>query len=333
MLFMDLHEEASMGYRRIDATERRLIYDWRKAGLGQSEIARRLSRDKSSISRELSRNTGQKGYRYKQAQRKAEARAKRAGDRTFTEEMRQEIREKILQGYTPEMIHGRAHLEGRPMVSRERIYQYIFKCATQGDDLYKHLPRAKRRRKRRIPRDDTHGRGRIPNKRSIETRPDVVETRERLGDWEGDLITGASSTGHLVTLVERKTLFTLTGKVNSKHAEPVRERISSLFAQVPSQARKTLTLDNGKEFALHEAMSRDTGIDVYFAHPYHSWERGTNENTNGLIRRLYPKKSSFARIRRRELKAIDRYLNDRPRKCLGWLTPREALHIELGWTG
>lgn len=322
-----------MGYKRINSTERHLIYDWLKDELSQSEIARRLSHSKSSISREISRNRGRKGYRYKQAQRKADVRATREGDRTFTEEMRREIREKIPQGYTPEMIHGRAHLEGRAMVTHERIYQYIYEDARQGRTMWKHLPRAKRRRKRRCPRDENRGRGKLVNQRSIDTRPAMAATRSRIGDWEGDLINGASDTGHLVTLVERKTLFTLTGKVDGKHAPQVKQQIGALFDQMPSQARKTLTLDNGKEFALHEDIARENGIDVYFAHPYHSWERGTNENTNGLIRRLYPKKSSFSRIDARELTRIDRYVNDRPRKRLGWLTPREALQVELRLIG
>ena len=322
-----------MDYSHISETERRLIYDWRKEGLSLSEIARRLSRNKSSISREVTRNSGQKGYRYKQAQRKAETQAKRDGDRTFTDEMRQEIRKKILQGHTPEIIHGRALLEGRAMVSHERIYTFIYEDARQGGELWRHLPRAKRKRRRRCPSDASRSRGQIINQRRIDLRPAIVEERSRVGDWEGDLIEGAAGTGHLVTLVERKTLFTLTGKVNSKHAHLVKQQIGTLFDQVPYEVRKTLTLDNGKEFALHEECAQENSIDVYFAHPYHSWERGTNENTNGLIRRLYPKKSSFAHIKGKELLQIDRYVNDRPRKCLGWFTPREALYAELCASG
>jgi len=318
-----------MEYQRIDYTERRLICEWLKDGLQPKKIAERLSRSTSSISREIARNSGQRGYRHQQAQRKAEAHARRDGDRTFSEEMRQEIREKIPLGYTPEMIHGRARLEGRPMVTHERIYQFIYADARQGGTLWKHLPRAKRKRKRRCPRDDGRRRGRIPHQRSIDSRPDIVQTRKRVGDWEGDLITGVSDTGHLVTLVERKTRFTLIGKVDSKHADQVKQQVGTLFAQVPYDARKTLTLDNGKEFALHQQMGQESGIDVYFAHPYHSWERGTNENTNGLIRRIYPKRASFAHIGAEELTRIEQYVNDRPRKCLGWLTPREALYAEL----
>ena len=159
----------------------------------------------------------------------------------------------------------------------------------------------------------------------IDTRPAEVETRESVGHWEGDLINGAHQTGNLVTLVERNTRFTLVGRTDTKEAKEVLDEICGLFSVMAQASRLSLTLDNGKEFARHEEMAAMTGMDVFFANPYHSWERGTNENTNGLIRRLHPKKSSFAAIRDEDLKRIDEYLNDRPRKCLGWMTPREKM--------
>jgi IS30 family transposase len=152
----------------------------------------------------------------------------------------------------------------------------------------------------------------------IDTRPVSVETRRQAGHWEGDLINGAHSTGNLVTLVVRTTRFTLVGRTDSKEASEVSAVIEACFALLPVGSRLSLTFDNGKDFAQHEALARILGLDIYFAKPYHSWERGTNENTNGLIRRLYPKQSSFANIREDELARIERYLNDRPRKCLGW---------------
>ncbi len=159
----------------------------------------------------------------------------------------------------------------------------------------------------------------------IDTRPPEVETRATLGHWEGDLINGANKTGNLVTLVERKTRFTLVDRTDTKEAKEVTRSICRRFAEMPSASCLSLTLDNGKEFAFHETLARKTGMDVFFARPYHSWERGTNENTNGLIRRLHPKKSSFSGIGKAALKRIDRFLNDRPRKCLGWMTPREQM--------
>ena len=154
--------------------------------------------------------------------------------------------------------------------------------------------------------------------------------RQIVGHWEGDLIVGASGSGNLATLVERSSRFTLVGRTKSKDAQEVAQKICALFKRLPQEARRSLTLDNGKEFARHEEIARQAAVDVFFANPYHSWERGTNENTNGLIRRLYPKKSSFAEIGAVELRRIGTFLNDRPRKCLGWRTPREAMAAFLG---
>jgi IS30 family transposase len=289
------------------------------------EVARRLGRAASSISRELLRNRGKRGYRPKQAHWKAQERAKRPGPRRFTEAVRLEAEKRLLEGWTPEIISGRARLEGRAWVCKETIYKHVYAQAKAGGELWKSLPRAHRKRRRRCPRVDGRGRGKIPNQRMIDTRPAEVETRALVGHWEGDLINGAAKTGNLATVVERNTRFTLVGRTNTKEADEVTAVLCALLRQVPQFARTGLTLDNGKEFARHEDLAHATGLDVFFARPYHSWERGTNENTNGLIRRLYPKQSSFAHIGKRELRRIDRYLNDRPRKCLGWKTPREAM--------
>jgi len=314
-----------MTYKRVTAEERELIYRWRKEGHAQREIARRLDRDVSCICRELGRNTGLKGYRPKQAHEKAQAQAKRAGPRRFTDDVRAEAEARIKEGWTPAIIGGRARLEGRPWVCAETIYAHIYADAKAGGTLWKDLPRAKRKRRRRCPRQDGRGRGQIPNQRRIDTRPAEVETRQTIGHWEGDLINGANGTGNLATLVERRSRFALVDRTNSKEAPEATRKICALFKTLPPRARRSLTLDNGKEFAQHEEIAKDAVMDVFFAHPYHSWERGTNENTNGLIRRLHPKKSSFAGIGKAELKRIDTFLNDRPRKILGWSTPREIL--------
>lgn len=314
-----------MTYKRVTGEERRLIYRWRREACGVREIARRLRRCAGSISRELVRNLGKKGYRPKQAHWKAQERAKRPGPRRFTEVVRLDAEKRLLEGWTPEIISRRAQLEGRAWVCKETIYKYLYADAKAGGELWKHLPRAHRKRRRRCPRQDGRGRGRIPNQRMIDTRPAEVETRQTVGYWEGDLINGAAKTGNLVTAVERKTRLTLLGRTDTKEASEVTPELSAMFLKVPLVARLGLTLDNGKEFARHEDLAHATGLDVFFARPYHSWERGTNENTNGLIRRLYPKGASFARIGDAELDRIDRFLNDRPRKCLGWQTPREAM--------
>jgi len=319
-----------MAYKRVTAEERALIYRWLKQGEAQNEIARRLGRNQGSISRENARNTGLKGYRPKQAHEKAQDQAKRDGPRRFTDEVRADAEARLKEGWTPAIIGGRARLEGRPWVCAETIYTHIYADAKAGGTLWKNLPRAKRKRRRRCPRQDGRGRGQIPNQRRIDTRPAEIETRQTIGHWEGDLINGANGTGNLATLVERRSRFTLVGRTDSKEAEEVTLKICALFKTLPQRARQSVTLDNGKEFARHEKIAADTVMDVFFAHPYHSWERGTNENTNGLIRRLYPKKSSFAGIGRTEIRRIDAFLNDRPRKCLGWSTPREMLTAFLG---
>ena len=314
-----------MAYKRLSAEERELIYRWGQEGRKQSEIARLLGRDPGSISREIKRNTGLRGYRPKQAHEKAQAQAKRPGPRRFTDEVRIDAEARLKEGWTPEIIGARAQLEGRPFVCKETIYKYVYADAKAGGTLWKNLPRAKRKRRRRCPRQEGRGRGQIPNRRMIGTRPAEVATRLSVGHWEGDLINGAHGTGNLETLVERHTRFARVGRTDSKDAEEVKQKTRELFEPLPQKSRLSLTLDNGKEFAKHEEIARDSGIDVFFANPYHSWERGTNENTNGLIRRLYPKGSSFAGIGETELKRIDRFLNDRPRKCLGWMTPREKM--------
>ena len=314
-----------MAYKRVTEAERRHIYRWRQEGHGMREVARRLGRAASSICRELVRNRSKRGYRPKRAQWKATEKARRPGPRRFTEVVRVDAEARLKDGWTPEIIGQRARLEGRAWVCKETIYKHIYADAKAGGALWENLPRARRKRHRRCPRQEGRGRGRIPNQRMIDTRPAEVEARTSVGHWEGDLINGAHETGNLVTLVERNTRFSLIGRTDSKEAEEVTAAVCALFASLPQAARLGLTLDNGKEFARHEEMAHRTGMDVFFAKPYHSWERGTNENTNGLVRRLYPKKSSFAGIGKAELKRIDRYLNDRPRKCLGWLTPREKM--------
>jgi IS30 family transposase len=320
-----------MTYKRLTAADRFLIYRWLKEGLRPAEIARRLGRKAGSISREIKRNTGARGYRPGQAQEKAQARSRRPGPRRFTEQVRADAETQLKAGRTPEMICGRARLEERAHVCKETIYKHIYADAKAGGILWKYLPRAKRKRRRRCPRQEGRGRGRIPNQRMIGTRPAEVETRQTIGHWEGDLINGARATGNLATLAERQTRFTLVGRTWSKETEEVTRELCALLKTLPRKARLTLTLDNGKEFANHEALAREASVDVFFANPYHSWERGTNENANGLIRRLYPKKSSFADIGDEELKRIDTFLNDRPRKCLGWMTSREKMAAFLGY--
>lgn len=315
-------------YNRVTEIERSQIYVLRQEGKGNNAIARAIGRNKGTVSREVRRNRGQKGYRHQQAHRVAVERAKRPGPRRFTEEVRLDAEEKLRKGWTPEIICGRAVLEGRAHVCKETIYKHVYQDAKVGGDLWKCLPRAKRKRKRRCPRQEGRGRGIIPGRRGIETRPPEVEQRITVGHWEGDLVVGANATGYLVTLVERVTRFTLVGWSRTKEADEVAAEIIRQLGMI-GVACTGITFDNGKEFARHAEIASALKADMFFARPYHSWERGTNENTNGLIRRLYPKSESFAAIGPVDLCRIDTFLNDRPRKCLAWQTPREVMKAFL----
>ena len=259
-----------MAYTRVTEEERRLIYRWRQEDISLQEISRRLGRAASSICRELIRNLELHGYRPKQAHEKAQAQAKRPGPRRFTNEVRADAKARIKEGWTPEMISERARLEGRPSVCKETIYKYVYTNAKAGGILWMSLPRAKRMRHRRCPRQDGRGRGRIPNQCMIETRLAEVETRKTVGHWEGDLINGAHDTGNLVTLVERNMRYALIGRTDSKETEEVTREISVQFKTLPQAVLLSLTLDNGKEFARHEDITLNTHMDVFFARPYHS---------------------------------------------------------------
>lgn len=284
-----------MSYKRMTSEERSQIWALLQAGKGNNEIARLLGRDKGTISREIARNRGRRGYRWKQAHRLATARARRSGPRRFTEAVRLDVEKQLRQGRTPEMICGRAALEGRAHVSKETVYKYIYADAKSGGDLWRCLPRSKRVRKRRCPRQDGRGRGIIPGRRGIEQRPVEVSARGTVGHWEGDLVVGAQRSGYLITLVERKTRFTVVAFSPTKEANAIKAAIIAALATLIGVC-ESITFDNGKEFAQHTEMGHALGADIFFANPYHSWERGTNENTNGLIRRLHPKSASFTDI-------------------------------------
>ena len=314
---------------RIGYTERTLIYRWIQEEFGIREIARRLGRSPSTVSREIRRNSGGRGYRPKQAQSKAEIRARRPGARRLTDDIKRDIAEKLSLGWSPDAICGHAAMEGRPHVCKETVYKHIYEDARNGGKLWTCLPRSKRKRRRRCPRADNAGRGKIPGRVDIDRRPRDVFSRETAGDWEGDLVNGRWGSGHFVTLVERKTRYTLVGRVSNKESGTVMRKMAEMLSAVPSRLLRSLTLDNGKEFAMHKTLTEATGMPVYFAKPYHSWERGTNENRNGIIRRVFPKGSSFAGISREQIATADKLLNDRPMKLHGWRTPREMFAAAL----
>ncbi|HVC49026.1 MAG TPA: IS30 family transposase [Burkholderiales bacterium] len=302
-----------MNYTHLTQEERYQIYALKKAGLKQNEIANVLERSPLAISRELSRNRGGRGYRPRQAQSLAEARramnARRIDDATW-----QFAQAMLLEQWSPEQISGHA------AISHETVYRRVYADKQSGGLLWKNLRCQKQRRKRY---GKTERRGIIPNRLSIEDHPAIVEERSRIGDWEADTLIGRNHKQAIVSIVERKTGFTLIQKVERKTAEAVSHVMTDLLKPYRRKVH-TITSDNGREFAGHEAISKQLKADFYFAHPYASWERGTNENTNGLIRQYFSKERDFTTITQQEIDMAMERLNNRPRKRLGYQTPNQV---------
>lgn len=321
-------------YHRLTEEKRIIIETLRKEGYSNREIAERVECSPSTIGRELKRNISKKGYRHKMAQKKASLRAanKAAKRRKFTPEMWSLAIANVARGWTFEQTYGRCKRDGIPMVCTETLYKEYYnrqKLVLEGksDEVLPLLPKRQKKRKTRDRNAKKYrdaGRGKIKDRVDIDERPKTVEHRARVGNWEGDLINGLKGTGHLVTLVERMTRFAFFAYAETKESDVVASAVIRLLASLPKDFLKTLTFDNGKEFALFKAMEQALGIKVYFAKPYHSWERGTNENRNGVVRKVLPKGRSFNDITEEEMHKIDYMLNDRPLKCLNWRTPREA---------
>jgi IS30 family transposase len=308
-------------YHQLTLELRYQIYAFKKAGFTQYQIAAEVGVSTSTICRELRRNRGQRGYRPKQAhvlacsRRRSKDNATRIKLKTW-----QSIESLVCQDWSPQQICGYLKAQGEPSASHERIYQHIYSDKHQGGSLYTHLRLKKRRRKRYGKYDK---RGQILNRKSIDERPGVVAKRERIGDWEADTIIGKNHRQAIVSLVERKSRITRLEKVSRKTDELVKR--ATLAALTPLAERvHTITSDNGKEFTGHEAIAAHLNASFYFAHPYRSWERGTNENTNGLVRQYFPKGTDFSKITQREVKAVEKRLNNRPRKTLGYKTPNQV---------
>jgi transposase, IS30 family len=308
-------------YRQLTQEQRYQIYALKKTKHSLAEIAEVIGVHKSTVSRELNRNRGQRGYRPQQAQDLAMERRQQTIPRIRPE--RWALVEKLLrQDWSPEQISGRLKKEQKVCISHEWIYQYILKDKQTGGDLYRHLRCQKKRRKRYGTYDR---RGKLPNCRSIEERPAIVNTRKRLGDWEVDTLLGKGHKQALVTLTERKSRFTLLGKVPQRNASAVRDQIQRLLLPIQDKVH-TLTSDHGKEFAHHEQIAQLLQLKFYFAHPYAAWERGTNENTNGLLRQYFPKKHDLQRVSHKDMNYATLRLNCRPRKSLRFKTPLEVFH-------
>lgn len=315
-----------MSYTHLTEDERYTIYEMRKEGHRQEEIARHLKRSPASISRELQRNSGERGYRPRQAQHKAQDRARGcANGRRVSEAAWTQAQEQLREEWSPEQMAGRLKRTGTERMSHETIYRRVYADKAAGGDLWRNLRCQKLRRKRYGSGQGR--RGQIPNRVSIDERPPVVAAKTRVGDWEGDTVIGAGQRQALVSLVERKTQFTVLAKVPRKTAQQVTDAAIAGLRPLKAWVH-TVTFDNGTEFSWHEQIASALDTAIYFAHPYASWERGLNEQVNGLIRQYFPKKCRFETITDTDVKHVMDKLNNRPRKSLAFKTPREMLLAE-----
>jgi transposase, IS30 family len=313
-----------MSYQQLSLRARFRLETYKELGLKQCEMAERLGVHPSTIGRELRRNGGVGEYRARRAQSLGAQRrkvGKKKSKKLLTNTlMRAVLQEKLLLSWSPEQITERVRRQGEPMVCKETIYQFI----SQELPLWKQYLRQKKRSRRKYGTRRRERAREEAKKKRIDTRPALVETRERLGDWEGDTIVGGERTSGILTHVERKSGYLLADVFQKKSAEWVQKKTVERFAALPEDRKYTLTYDNGSEFSDHERLERFSGIPVYFAYPYHSWERGTNENTNGLLREFFPKKMMFASVEQRDVDRVVTLINHRPRKRLGYLTPHEV---------
>jgi IS30 family transposase len=312
-----------MSYTQLTEGLRYQIYTLLGNGFTQADTAKQVGAHPSTISRELSRNIGERGYRPKQANEKALER-RYGADKALrmTKTMQAQVAEHLRLEWSPEQISACLRSEGGDWVSHETIYQFVLEDKKNGGTLYKHLRHAGKKRKKRYGGSDR--RGEIKDRVSIDNRPKSIEKRDRIGDWEIDLVIGKNHKGAIVTIVDRLSLMTLIAKVDSKHAELVTKATTRLLRRYKRHGAHTITADNGKEFSGHKEISKALGVDFYFAHPYSSWERGTNENTNGLIRQYLPKGTEFEPVNEEKCQFIMDRLNNRPRKCLGYRTPNQV---------
>ena len=303
--------------------EREFLYRLKKAGQSKTAIAELMGRDRSTIYRELKRNTGQRGYRPKQAQRFANERRLvcRCPRKMEEPEVYQYVKDHLEKCWSPEQIAGRVRRDfprqRSRWLSRQTIYNWIDDDATDWKSWLRRVGRPPEKR------------GKLNEGVSITGRPKVINRRRRYGDWEGDTVVGQGRRSALVTMVERKSGFARIGRADDMKAKTTRQVTQRRMKDLPASLRRSVTLDNGKEFAEHERLTQSIGLEVYFALPYRSWQRGTNENFNGLLRQFFPKGTDFSRISHQEVARVEKLINERPRKRLDYRSPAEVLAKRL----
>ena len=318
-----------MRKKQLTLKERYHIWASLKRGITQKEIAETIGVHPSTICREIQRNKDAVSheYHYAFADSKASKRQRSKVKYTvITSKIKTYIKSKLKEDWSPEQIAGRMRLDIGFGICHETIYRYIYYNKFRGGRLYKHL---RHKNKKYHNRSNTYQRrGIIIDRVSIDKRPKIVERKNRIGDFEIDTVIGRHHVGALVTVVDRKSKFTLIKKVKSKQAKEVTKALIDMLRPL-KPITKTITSDNGKEFAYHKEVSEALDTSFYFAHPYSSWERGLNEHTNGLIRQYLPKRTEFTQVSKEEIITIQDKLNHRPRKVLGYRTPYEVFFTEF----
>lgn len=321
-----------MAYVQLTLDERFVIYQWTVARRSLRSIARYLGRSHSTIVREIQRNNAWQGAQYwhESAQQRAMARRRkpRYARRLSNPALCRYVYEALQAHWSPQTICGRIVDDCRDdasmRVSPETIYRWIYRDATQGGQLHKCLQYVRRRRRRQC----RYGAGRrhIVGRVGIEERPGEVESRLRFGDWEGDSVIGKAGASAIYTQLERKSRYLVAVKLEDRTAQSMNRAIAAGLGCLPASLRQTLTVDNGSEFAHFKTLEDELGIRVYFAEPYKAWQRGANENANGLLRRYLPKGTDFSALPQEQLAQIVEMLNHRPRRCLNYRTPHEVFY-------
>jgi IS30 family transposase len=315
--------------KHLTVEQRYTISVMLQKGYTQKEIADTIGKHKSTVSREIRRNCDARSgaYRHELAQRKCDKRHETKRKRIrFTEPVKAYVDTWLKNDFSPEQIAGRAQLENVECVSHERIYQYVWADKKAKGSLFTHLRRKGRKYRKRGSAKDS--RGIIKDRVDISQRPAIVNEKIRLGDLEIDTIIGKNHQGAILTINDRVSSYVWMAKLSGKNADELAMKAVEIL-QPHAHWIHTITGDNGKEFADHKKIAQEIGIDFYFAKPYHSWERGANENTNGLIRQYFPKGSSFESITDKQIQYVQHKLNNRPRKKLGFLSPIEFLSLNL----
>jgi IS30 family transposase len=314
-------------YKQLTLGLRYQIFAYKQEDYTLSKIAELIGVNKSTVSRELKRNSVNNYYSPHQAQIEASSRDKfKKRHKKLTNKLKLRVGKLLREGLSPVQLVGRIHLKHKIILSHETIYRYIYSNQNSGGRLYKCLRHQNKKYTKRSSQYKT--RGQIKNRVNISKRPKVVETKTRFGDFEVDTIIGKDHKGAIVTLVDRKSKYTLMRIVESKHADVVTKAIIELLYPIKHLVH-TITADNGKEFSYHEEVAKALNIKFYFCDPYSSWQRGLNEHTNGLIREYIPKKSKFDTVNRTQIVMIQNKLNNRPRKILKFYTPNEIFFKEF----